>query len=230
MRNIILKSVSNRFLQILFIFVFALLVAPSQSHAAWWNFPSWFSENQQQQLSATSSDIVSGVQAVNQGVVKTGKKEVISPLNNSKSSDAKTIEDLRVEVATLKTSLDNLEKRFSDLQKGTSARFSAEESDISPRVIALERVADASQSLETRIKGIEQKVTGLSNVSANTGSIQVKNYDVQISEIAKRVNALIHINTSDCISRFNAVAPKERGDPSQTADRDCPSIFSDLNY
>lgn len=211
--------------------------APMQASAAWWNLTSWFAKNQQveeqkQSQNATSSDMTSGSQIVDQSVGKVEQKDALAPLNNTKSSDAKTIEDLRAEVATLKTSLDNLEKRFNGLQK---ARFAAtlvqpltEKTDLSPRIITLERRVDASQGLETRIKGLEQKVAELSNISTNTNSSQAKNYDSQISEMAKRINALMHAESGLGDMRCTL------GQPVITSLKElpqlCASVYADLNY
>ena len=218
----------KKLVSVTFILAFVLFVAPNQSYAAWWDFPSWFSKNQQQPQNATSSDIVSESQTVNQGDERVEQKNALAPSNNTKSSDAKTIEDLRTEVATLKTNLDNLEKRLSNLQKSTAPLLASGEVDVSQRVAALEKRVDALSNPDTsRLTKLEQKVAGLSNISTNPAPVQAKNYDFQISEMAKRINALLRANTSDCLRLFYAIASKERD---QTADQACPSIFSDLNY
>lgn len=215
----------------IFILAFVLFVAPGQSYAAWWDFPSWFSKNQQQPQNATSSDMASGSQTVDQGVEKVEQKNALAPSNNTKFSDAKTIENLRAEVATLKTNLDNLEKRFSNLQKSTTPQPASGESDASQRIVALEKRVDALSSPDTsRLTKLEQKVAGLLNISTNTAPVQAKNYDSQISEMAKRINALLHANIPNsgpiyCIHLVDASSFKD-GNPGPT----CSSIFSDLNY
>lgn len=216
----------------IFILAFVLFVAPSQSYAAWWDFPSWFSKNQQQPQNATSSDIASESRIVNQGVVKVEQKNALAPSNNTKSSDAKTIEDLRTEVATLKTNLDNLEKRFSNLQKSTAPQPASGESDVPQRVATLEKRVDALANPDTsRLTRLEKKVAELSDVSANTAPVQAKNYDSQISEMAKRINALMHANIMNsgglyCMHLVVDTSSFKDGNPGPA----CFSIFSDLNY
>ncbi len=220
----------KKLVSVTFILAFVLFVAPSQSYAAWWDFPSWFSKSQQQPQNATSSDIVSESQIVNQGVEKVEQKNALAPSNNTKSSDAKTIEELRTEVATLKTNLDSLEKRFSNLQKSTVPQPASGESDVPQRVVALEKRVDALSNPDTsRLTKLEQKVAELSNISTNTGSTQAKNYDSQISKMAERINALIHagtLNDGPLICSF--------GQPVITSLKEfyppCTNVYADLNY
>lgn len=204
----------------------SIFIVPQIAFAAWWDFPSWFSKNQQQPQNATSSDMTSGSQIVNQDVGKVEQKNAVAPSNNIKSSDAKTIEDLRAEVATLKTNLDSLEKRFSNLQKSTAPQPALGESDVSQRVAALEKRVDALADPDTsRLTKLEKKVAELSNISTNTGSTQAKNYDSQISEMAKRINALMHGWTINDGSLLCGTQTDLKSFPPP-----CANVYADLNY
>lgn len=212
----------------------AILLIPQVALAAWWNPISWFlSENQieeqNQSQNTTSSDIASGSQIVDQGVEKVEQKNALAPSNSTKSSDAKTIENLRAEVATLKTNLDSLEKRFSNLQKSTAPQPVSGESDISQRVAALEKRVDALLNPDTsRLTKLEQKVAELSNISTNTVPVQTKNYDSQISEMAKRINALMHARAGGDITCTLGQTPTIT--KMMEFYPTCASIYADLNY
>lgn len=165
----------KKLVSVTFILAFVLFVAPNQSYAAWWDFPSWFSKNQQQPQNATSSDMASESQIVNQDVEKVEQKNALAPSNNAKSSDAKTIEELRAEVATLKINLDNLENRFNNLQKNTAIQPTSGGTDVSQRIATLERKSDALTNLildgdTSRIFKLEQRVNALSSISTSVGS------------------------------------------------------------
>lgn len=163
-----------------FILAFVLFVAPNQSYAAWWDFPSWLSKNQQQLQNTTSSDIAPEAQIVDQNIEKVEHKNVLAPSNNTKSSDAKTIEDLRSEVATLKTSLNNLERRFSDLQKSTAIQPASGELDISQRVTTLEDRMDA-------LSNLGQKITTLTSLSSNVNNTVI---DRRLDNLESTLNKL----------------------------------------
>lgn len=216
----------------IFILTFVLFVAPSQSYAAWWDLSSWFSKNQQQPQNATSSDMASGTQIIDQGVGKVEQKDVLASSNNTKSSDAKTIEDLKAEVATLKTSLDSLEKRLGSLQNSTVTQPVSGGSDVAQRLTALEkRVGELPNPVTNddtlRITKLEKKVAELSNISTNTGLTQAKNYDSQISEMAKRINALMHAGllNDETLRCTLGTVPTQKGIYPA-----CTSVYADLNY
>lgn len=164
----------KKLVSITFILAFVLFVAPSQSYAAWWDFPSWFSKNQQQPQKATSSDTTSGSQIVDQGIEKVEQENALAPSNNTKSSDAKTIEDLRAEVATLKTNLDKLYTAHNALLEYTKTIASSGKSV---------GTATNNSNLEGRIADLENKIklTTGSNVS-----LDILNITNRVSELERK--------------------------------------------
>jgi len=138
-----------------FIFTLTMFVTPSQIYAAWWNPLSWFSKNQQiedqkQSQNTTSSDAISEPQTANQNVVAPVKTQ---------SSDAKTIEDLKAEVATLKASLDNLYTAHNNLVNDHNALLKY----VNTIVVPSKNIGAASDNsnLETKITSLETKITSL---------------------------------------------------------------------
>jgi len=127
----------------------ALLVFPSQSYAAWWNPLSWFSKNQhieeqEQSQNTTSSGTVSE------------PKNIITPVNNSQPSNAKTIEDLRAEVTTLKASLDNLYTAHNNLVDSHNELLKYVNATISSGKNA--GTAVNNSNLETKFTNLEKKL------------------------------------------------------------------------
>jgi len=168
----------------IFILALVLFVAPSQTYAAWWNPISWFSsenqiEEQNQSQNATSSDAVSKIQTVNQGVGAVEKQTVISPVKNSKSSDAKTIEDLKAEVATLKTNLDSLYKAHNELLKYTTETVTVIRSEIKNTPQAV--VGNNLESL---------KIAALEEELRNYKSYMVKDLQARFSYTNPKIDEL----------------------------------------
>jgi len=195
----------KKLISIVFILTLALLVAPSRTHAAWWNPTSWFSrekssEKQQQPQNDTANTDIE-------------KQHSITPLDSA-PSEAKTIEDLRAEIIVLKTNLDNLykahsglvndhntllkyttdlEKRFSNSQKSTTVQSSSGGSDVLPRVATLERRIDALSNLiidgdTSRIAKLEQRVNALSSISTSAGNSNT--IDRKLDDLESTLNKL----------------------------------------
>ncbi|MBI2122475.1 MAG: hypothetical protein HYT98_05180 [Candidatus Sungbacteria bacterium] len=139
----------KKFILIVFIFTLTLLVAPSQTYAAWWNPLSWFSKNQRieeqkQPQNATSSNTASEPQ------------NIVVPANNPQPSDAKTIEDLRAEVVTLKASLDNLYTAHNNLVNDHNALLKYVNTTISSgKDIG---ATTNNSNLETKLTNLETKL------------------------------------------------------------------------
>ncbi|MFA5773156.1 MAG: hypothetical protein WC908_00590 [Candidatus Paceibacterota bacterium] len=120
---------------------------PSQTYAVWWNPFSWSSENKQaeEQEQPPTTD---------QNTEETEKQNTIAPFNNIPSSDAETIEALKIEVATLKTSLDNLYKAHNSLVEDHNVLLKYVNATVSP---------SKSVSVITDNSSLEKKVTDLEN-------------------------------------------------------------------
>ena len=119
------NKVFIKFLVLLFVVTSIALVAPSQTYAAWWNPFSWFSKDKQveEQKPQTEEAKNNSSTTTNTEIKEEQKKAatITAPQNNS--SDAKTIEDLKAEVASLKTNLDRLYKAHADLVNDHNALF-----------------------------------------------------------------------------------------------------------
>jgi len=194
------------------------LMAPQIAAAAWWNPGSWFVTEAQHAEQEQSNTLASS---------STQEKPQTA---DTSAPSTKTIEGLREEVALLKARLADLESRFSSTQTGTAVQSALTVVDVSPRIAALEKRLDALSNLDTsRLTKLEQKVAELSKVPANSAPTQAKNYDAQISEMAKRINALMHANTNTssihCLHSVDASSFKV-DNPGPT----CSSIFNDLKY
>lgn len=148
------------------ILAFALLVSPSQSYAAWWNPLSWFSKNQQieerkQPQNTTSSNTVSELQ------------NVVAPMKNSQPSNAKTIEDLKAEVAALKASLDNLYTAHSNLVNDHNALLKYVNATISSGKNV--GATTNNSNLETKLANLENELRDVcAQIFSSFGVIRTK--------------------------------------------------------
>ncbi|GEM_PF-1823041 len=139
---------------------------PSQTYAAWWNPLSWFSQSkqveEQQPQSAASSNAALKPQTVSENVEAAERQKLVTPLNNTQPSDAKTIEALKAEVATLKSSLDNLYKAHNELLKYTTEIVAVIRGEIknTPQTPIGSTLETKVTSLNTRVTELERK-TGL---------------------------------------------------------------------
>lgn len=137
---------------IIVILIFALFALPNQTNAAWWSPSSWFSKNQQ----ATSTDTTS----------------VVSPLDDPQISNEKTIEKLKVEMATLKSSLDNLYAAHNRLVEDHNALLKY------VNAIPLSKNVGATtnnSSLETKVTNLGKKLDDVcSHIFSNLGGIGTK--------------------------------------------------------
>jgi len=171
------------------LFISLAFLTPMQASAAWWNPVSWFSKSQpaeerEQSPSDNSNSAASEPQTANQNVEATEKLNTVAPVANPQPSDVKTIESLKVEIATLKTNLDNLykahnslvndhntllksttdlEKRFSTLQNQPATNNVS--SDILYRVSELERKEKFISDEIYGDSGLNIKVTRLQSLS-----------------------------------------------------------------
>jgi hypothetical protein len=152
----------KKFVLIVFILTFFLLIAPSQSYAAWWNPISWFSKKNQIEEQKAEETTISELQTrgVNNKAEK--KQSPVVPTTNPQS-ELKTIEDLRAEVATLKTSLDNLYKAHNNLVNDHNALLEYTKS-IAGRKPAL---GSSNSDLEKRISVLNLTVEELDNKLTN---------------------------------------------------------------
>ncbi|MEK6839836.1 MAG: hypothetical protein AABX72_02765 [Nanoarchaeota archaeon] len=81
---------------------------PSQTYAAWWNPFSWFSQNKQIEEQGQP-------QTTNQNIEATENQNTVAPLNNTPSSDAKTIEALKADIVLLTNGMSELLKAHNNL-------------------------------------------------------------------------------------------------------------------
>jgi|SRR3989338_3058101 len=151
----------KKFISIVFILTLTLFVVPSQTYAAWWNPVSWFSKNQQveeqkQQQNDTLSNTAPELPTANQNSKEVEKPSTVAPSDNIQSSDAKTIDDLKTEVATLKTNLDNLYKAHNNLVNDHNALLKYVNATILSGKNA--GTATSNSNLEAMITSLENKL------------------------------------------------------------------------
>ena len=108
------KTISSLFAGLIIVAAISLAI-PNQAHAAWWNPLSWFGKNQsveqpeQEKRDETKEEIITEKQTPEQKTGVVAEQNTVAPaITSQPSSDTKTIEDLKSEISTLKTSLDNL--------------------------------------------------------------------------------------------------------------------------
>lgn len=195
------------------------MLAPQIAFAAWWNPISWFPTEiklieQEQPLDLVSSSTQPKPQTA-----------------STQAPDTKTIEGLREEVAVLKARLADLESRFNTPQTSTVVQPALTGPDIFPRVVALEKRVDALSNPDTsRLSALEKKVVALSGTLTASTPPQAKNYDLQISEMAKRINALMHTRapqSGGAITCTLGQTPRGKADEIYPS---CASVYADLNY
>lgn len=162
------------------IFVIAF-VLPSQAFAVWWNPASWFSSNENTEVQVaptgtTTSIEVREPQTAAQDNEVSKKPQVITPVASLQTSDAKTIEDLKMEVATLKVSLDNLYKAHSGLvDKHNELLEYTKGIATSNNSVGIK---SDSSLLETRVAALERKVAAQNSSSITTSELEERLNDV----------------------------------------------------
>ena len=110
---------SVKFIVAMLLLVSVATVAPTMIYAAWWNPLSWFNKEKPADEQKPNMGEVKDTNQESQptDTTKTEKDTANIVVPPSNSRDAKTIEGLRAEIATLKASLDSLYTAHNNLVK-----------------------------------------------------------------------------------------------------------------
>lgn len=140
-------------------------VASTTTYAAWWNPFSWFTKDEptEEQKPKEEMDVVKPETKETQN-----EASVVTP-SQSNATDAKTIEDLRAEIATLKASLNNLYKAHNKLVNDHNALLKYVKAIAVTNKITCTAI---NSTLDTRVSDVEKKLNDVcGQIFSSIGSL-----------------------------------------------------------
>lgn len=220
-----------------------MFIVPQVAFAAWWSPLSWFEDlksGQKTVISSSTEQASPAIQKTDDVNTDGSANENLTPKSERSVSEAQnTISEqnydneiyaLKQEIQSLKSSLVSIQKSYNDLQASLDNKSGS-------NTVSDQSSAKRIDNLEKRVDGISKELGGvnvdginvrLSKIESQTGS---KNYDSQISEMAKRINALMHskVNT-ETIACTLGQQPYITFKSGEELYPSCASVYADLNY
>ena len=210
-----------------------IFIVPQIASAAWWSPLSWFEDlksGQKTVISSSTEQVIPAIQKADDVNTDGSANENLTPKSERNVSETQRITSernyeneiyaLKQEIQSLKSNLVSIQKSYNDLQaslNNKSGSNTVSDQSSAKRIDNLEKRFDSMD-----VGGIN---TRLSKLESQSGS---KNYDSQISEMAKRINALLHAETLNdgpilCTLGYTLVSEKNHYPT-------CASVYGNLNY
>jgi hypothetical protein len=195
----------NKHKQIFAALIVGVFAIPQIALAAWWNPLSWFGETEieptVQYDSAIKKDNGNDT-SVDEAQIKISDERTIPnevvenvPVTKNVASNKNyddEISKLRQEIQTMKTNMDSLKKTNDTL-------LAALNNQSGSGVISEQKLIGRVEGLEKRADGDQRLFNGInSRLSKIESQPKTQNYDYQIKEMARYINALLHDQTKSC--------------------------------